>query len=188
MHSYYEQWKFRHPYPEDVQAAFEASTGQRLGWFFQGMMQNTDRYDADLRALAVYSDTVKVLVRTTATTPWAVPVSTVDKDGKILQTLWTKPFGNTDDEAELEAESQLNFRRTGVAALVVDAAYLTPQLNRRNDRLTLADHPSRREPLGLRPLLSVERWERAFVNFVPVAGAQHVRQIHAGGGVLQQPA
>lgn len=189
MNAYYTRWQFRHPYPEDMQAVFEESTGQKLGWFFQGMLTNTQQYDADLRAIATFPDVVKVLVRTSSPTLWAVPVSSVDKDGKVLETLWTPPFGNIDPdpETEEEAESQLNFKRAGVAALVVDAGYLTPELNRRNDRLTVADHPSRLEPVGLRPLASVERWDKSAINFVPVLGVNTSDKFMLGAAFYNSP-
>jgi len=187
MHLYFERWQFRHPYPEDMQAVFEESTGQKLGWFFQGMLTNTQHYDADLQTLASFNDVVKVLVRTDSPTPWAVPVSSVDANGRVLETLWTTPFGNTDPNAEEEATSQLNFKRENVAALVVDANYVTPQLNRRNDRLTVADHPSRRTPIRLRPLASVERWDKATISWLPVLGANTSDKFMLGAAFYNSP-
>ena len=172
MHLYYTRWQFKHPHPEDMQAVFEESTGQKLSWFFKDYLGTAQPYDADLSAVAVFNDVVKVLVRTDSAVPWAVPVSTVDAKGNILETLWTPPFGNTDPDADEEVTSQLDFRRENVAAVVVDAAYLTPQLNRRNDRLRLESGPlDRSEPLRLRPLFSVERWDKATINWMPVVGA-----------------
>ena len=172
MRLYYTRWQFRHPYPEDMQAVFEDSTGQKLGWFFRDFLTNARPYDADLSALASFSDVIKVLVRTDSPTAWAVPVSSVDAQGHVLETLWTPPFGNTDPTADDEASSQLNFRRENVAAVVVDAGYLAPQLNRRNDRLRVESGPlDRSEPLRLRPLFNVERWDKATVSWAPVFGA-----------------
>ena len=172
MHLYYTRWQFKHPYPEDMQAVFEESTGQKLGWFFRDMLGGTQVYDADISNLATFNDVVKVLVRTDSPVPWAIPVSTVDAKGNVLETLWTPPFGNTDPSTDEEATSQLDFRRENVAAVVVDAGYLTPQLNRRNDRLRLESGPlDRSEPLRLRPLFSVERWDKATINWLPVFGA-----------------
>ena len=187
MHLYYERWQFKHPYPEDMQAVFEESTGQKLGWFFQGMMTNTQHYDADLQTLASFDDVVKVLVRTDSPTPWAVPVSSVDASGRVLETLWTAPFGNTDPNADEEATSQLNFKRANVAALVVDANYVTPELNRRNDRLTVTDHPSRFTPIRLRPLASVERWDKATISWLPVLGANTSDKFMLGAAFYNSP-
>ncbi|RZL02435.1 MAG: M1 family peptidase, partial [Pedobacter sp.] len=37
MQAYYNQWKFKHPYPEDLKAALEKSIGQDLTAFFEGL-------------------------------------------------------------------------------------------------------------------------------------------------------
>jgi aminopeptidase N len=34
MQAYYEQWKFRHPYPEDLKAVFEKETGKDMSPYF----------------------------------------------------------------------------------------------------------------------------------------------------------
>ena len=188
MRLYYTRWQFRHPYPEDMQAVFEESTSQKLGWFFKDMLTTTQQYDADLSALAVFDDVVKVLVRTDSDLPWAVPVSSVDAQGKVLETLWTPPFGNTEPDPEEEATSQLNFKRANVAHIVVDASYLTPQLNRRNDRLRLESGPlDRSEPLVLRPLASLERWDRATVNWMPVIGVNTSDKLMLGAAFYNSP-
>ncbi|HEX8505639.1 MAG TPA: M1 family metallopeptidase [Hymenobacter sp.] len=168
MRAYYAKWQFKHPYPEDLEAVFEESTGQKLDWFFREMLTNTREYNADIFATQQLGDLVKVLVRTDSPVLWAVPVSTVDAQGRVLQTLWTAPFGDPEDDAE----QQLDFRRENVAAVVVDAGYVTPQLNRRDDRLKLSDGNFRRwEPLRLQPLAGVERWDRSAIYWAPVLGA-----------------
>ena len=169
MHAYYEQWQFRHPYPEDMQAVFERVSGQKLGWFFQQMLTTQNHYEAAVSDLQVKGGTLKVLVRNDSPAPFAVPVSTLDARGQVLETKWTPAFGGTDDDTK--DESQLNFRAEGVTAVVVDAGYLTPQLNRRDDRMKLTGSFRTWEPLQLRPLASVERWDRQFINWAPVVGA-----------------
>jgi Peptidase family M1 domain len=34
MHAYFNKWKFKHPQPEDMKAAFEEATGSKLDKFF----------------------------------------------------------------------------------------------------------------------------------------------------------
>ncbi|TGE22198.1 hypothetical protein E5K00_18295 [Hymenobacter aquaticus] len=183
MHAYYNQWQFRHPYPEDMQAVFEASTGQQLDWFFKDMLQNTYRYDAALSDMQLTDTQVKVLVRNDSPAPFAVPVSTVDAQGKVLETQWTSLIG-TDDEQD---EAQLNFRREGVAAVVVDAEYLTPQLNRRDDRMRVTGSLRRFEPISLKPLASIERWDRSTLNWFPVVGANTSDKFMLGAAVYNNP-
>ncbi|TGE19315.1 M1 family metallopeptidase [Hymenobacter elongatus] len=183
MRTYYDTWQFRHPYPEDMQAVFEMSTGQPLDWFFKDMLLNTYRYDAALSDIQLTDTEVKVLVRNDSPAPFAVPVSTVDAQGKVLETQWTTLIG-TEDEQD---EAQLNFRREGVTAVVVDAEYLTPQLNRRDDRMKLTGSFRRLEPLRIKPLISIERWDRSTINWVPVIGANTSDKFMLGAAFYNSP-
>jgi len=183
MHAYYERWQFRHPYPEDMQAVFEESTSQKLDWFFKDMLQSTAHYDAAVSDMQVTGSEVKVLIRNDSPAPFAVPVSTVDAQGRILETQWT-PLIQTEDG---EDEVQLNFRRAGAAAVVVDAAYLTPELNRRDDRMKIDGSFRRLEKLQIRPLASVERWDRSTLNWTPVLGANTSDKFMLGAAFYNSP-
>ncbi|GAB3834776.1 M1 family metallopeptidase [Hymenobacter jeollabukensis] len=192
MRLYYDRWKFRHPGPTDFQAAFEEATGQKLDWFFQPMMSTTARYNATVADIMSTDQQVKVLVRNESNSPWAVPVSTVDAAGKVLETLWTPVFGGREAEEKSDTEdtdvAQLNFRRTpDVAAVVVDAEYLTPQLNRRDDRRRLSGAFPTLEPIRLRPLLSMERWDHASFNWLPVIGANTYDKFMLGAAFYNNP-
>ena len=192
MHLYYDRWKFRHPMPADMQAAFEEAAGQKLDWFFQQMMGTTTRYNAAPGDVLVDNQQVKVLVRNETTAPWAVPVSTVDANGKILATQWTPVFGGREGEDKSETEdtdvTQLNFRRTPEAvAVVVDPLYLTPQLNRRDDRRRLDGAFPTLEKVRLRPLLSMERWDHASLNVAPALGANTYDKFMLGAAFYNNP-
>lgn len=192
MRLYYDRWKFRHPMPADMQAAFEEAAGQKLGWFFQQMMGTTTRYNATVSDLLVDNQQLKVLVRNESTAPWAVPVSTIDASGKVLETQWTPVFGGREAEDRSETEdtdvTQLNFRRTPeVAAVVVDAQYLTPQLNRRDDRRRLSGALPTLEAIRPRLLLSPERWDHASFNLLPVLGANTYDKFMLGAAFYNNP-
>ncbi|QDA60966.1 M1 family metallopeptidase [Hymenobacter jejuensis] len=183
MHAYYEQWQFRHPYPEDMQAVFEQSTGQQLDWFFKDMLATTNRYNAAVSDLLVTNSQVKVLIRNDSPAPFAVPVATLDAQGKVLETQWTPLLGRS----ETDEETQLDFRREGVAAVVIDPMYLTPQLNRSDDRRALTGTFRGARPLRLKPLSSVERWDRATINWVPVLGANTSDKFMLGAAFYNSP-
>ncbi|QIL75758.1 M1 family metallopeptidase [Hymenobacter sp. HDW8] len=183
MRTYYQRWQFKHPAPADMQAVFEESTGQQLDWFFENMLQNTTRYNAAVGDIQVTNDQVKVLVRNDSPAPFAVPVSTLNAQGEVLETQWTPVFGN----GEEDEETQLDFRREGVASVVIDPTYVTPQLNRRDDKLNLSGSLPRFEPLRLRPLVSVERWDRAAINWAPVLGANTSDKFMLGAAFYSSP-
>ena len=45
MHVYFDQWKFKHPDPEDLRRLFEKETGKDLSWFFDDLIQTTNHVD-----------------------------------------------------------------------------------------------------------------------------------------------
>lgn len=45
MRAYYEQWKFKHPRPQDVKAVFEQSIGADLDWLFDGFLMSDEVVD-----------------------------------------------------------------------------------------------------------------------------------------------
>jgi hypothetical protein len=48
MHDYYRKWNNRHPYPQDLRAAFESGTLKDLSWFFDDFLGTTKRLDYKL--------------------------------------------------------------------------------------------------------------------------------------------
>ncbi len=42
---YYRTWRFRHPYPEDLERSFEQVSGRRLDWFFNEWLNTTWQCD-----------------------------------------------------------------------------------------------------------------------------------------------
>ncbi|MBN4080993.1 M1 family metallopeptidase [Caldithrix abyssi] len=49
MQDYYETWKFRHPYPEDLSAIFEKHTDKDLSWYFHGVFETIDFVDFSIQ-------------------------------------------------------------------------------------------------------------------------------------------
>jgi len=45
MQDYFEQWKFKHPYPDDLQKIFESHLDEDLSWFFDDLLKTTKKLD-----------------------------------------------------------------------------------------------------------------------------------------------
>lgn len=45
MTTYYQEWKFKHPLPQDMQASFERTSGKDLGWFFEEVLNTGHAVD-----------------------------------------------------------------------------------------------------------------------------------------------
>jgi Aminopeptidase N len=51
MQTYYERWKFKHPYPEDMQKVFEEVSGKPLNWFFKDLIETRAITDYTIRSV-----------------------------------------------------------------------------------------------------------------------------------------
>jgi hypothetical protein len=49
MMAYYETWKFKHPLPDDMKKSFEATSGKKLSWFFDSVLQNDGKLDYKIK-------------------------------------------------------------------------------------------------------------------------------------------
>ncbi len=49
MKAYFEAYKFKHPYPEDVKRVFEETTGKDLGWFFDHLLKDRRKIDFKIK-------------------------------------------------------------------------------------------------------------------------------------------
>lgn len=63
MHHYYDKWKFKHPAPEDLRAAFEESTGKDLSWFFEDVVGSTKKVDYKIVSSKIEGDKVQVTIQ-----------------------------------------------------------------------------------------------------------------------------
>lgn len=45
LHAYFEEWRFKHPRPEDMRKVFERESGQKLAWVFEGMIGSDRKLD-----------------------------------------------------------------------------------------------------------------------------------------------
>ena len=73
MQNYYEQWKFRHPLPEDMQISFEATSGKNLSWFFEDAMNNNREIEIRSTGPVIlpHGENIPKLKRKLAVTPLA---------------------------------------------------------------------------------------------------------------------
>ncbi|MDB4107364.1 M1 family metallopeptidase [Bacteroidia bacterium] len=45
MTTYYDEWKFKHPLPDNMKKSWEATSGKSLSWFFDEMLQSDTKLD-----------------------------------------------------------------------------------------------------------------------------------------------
>ncbi len=59
MHAYFDEWKFRHPRPEDVRRVFERESGKDLSWMFDELIGTDRKLDISAKQLTGSNLTLK---------------------------------------------------------------------------------------------------------------------------------
>jgi hypothetical protein len=161
MHIYYNTWKFRHPYPEDMKAVFEKTTGENMSWFFDELINASKDPEFKLMFAKKKNQELQVKVKNTSAVPGPVFVSTYDKKGNLLETQRTAPF--------IES-AYLYFDNKEVRKVVVDPLYMIPEKNRNNNTIQFNTPLKKVEPLRLQLLGSATRPDKTNLFFMPTIG------------------
>lgn len=162
MAEYYNQWKFKHPEPRDLQNTFEKCSGKNLNWLFKDIIQTSYRVDFAARRVKRKGDqfSVKVANRGDAEGPFGVRV---ERNGTVVHNQWYDPI------------KPLSSRTVTVPAqrgdvVRVNAENGLPEFNRHNDYTRTAGIFRRVEPLKLGFLTNLDKPGETRVNWLPIMG------------------
>lgn len=123
MRYYYSQWEFKHPQPEDLRACMEKSTGKDLSWFFEDIIQTTERIDYKIASVKKVEKGFKVTVKNVGHIDCPVRVDAF-RYGKLAESKWVEPGG----------DGSVYFEGTTLDEFVIDDAKNMPDVNRNNNR------------------------------------------------------
>lgn len=93
MQAYYEEWKFKHPYPEDFKKHVKSFTGQDLDWLFEGLISTTKRVDYAIKKVSSKKGEYYVKVKNKGQI--ASPVSITGYSSDTSMTFWYDGFNGT---------------------------------------------------------------------------------------------
>lgn len=91
IQKYYNQFKFGHPGPQDLQDVFETASNQNLNWFFQDYLTTNQASDFTIKD----QNTDQVIIQNSGAclSPYCLDIKT--KEGAIKQ-MWRSPKGSLD--------------------------------------------------------------------------------------------
>jgi len=179
MHAYFEEWKFRHPQPEDVRRVFERESGKDLGWMFDGLIGTNGKLDFSARQLNGSNITVKS--RGIRYSP-PIPV-TAWSGNDSLGTVWIRPDTIRFDESSsgssrivIDAHPSSDvWQRTetlpwlNADRIRIDAGARTLDIDRRNNEVRSHGLFRRWAKPELKWFAGIEKDDRSSVYWTPVA-------------------
>lgn len=87
MKRYFDEWHFRHPYPEDFQKIIQSESGKKLDWFFDDLMTNTTKLDFKIKRKVKTNNGTDVFATSCTSFKGPIPVSAMREDS-VLKTQW----------------------------------------------------------------------------------------------------
>jgi hypothetical protein len=124
MSTYYEEWKFKHPQPEDLRATLERVSGKKLDWFFEDLIQTTNHIDYKIKSVKVDEKSNETVVTVKNVGQVQGPINiTALKDTTVITSQWIDPT----------KKGTFRLKGTDFTNLHIDYARNIPEINRSNN-------------------------------------------------------
>lgn len=93
MNEYYNQWKFKHPNPNDIKAVFETVSKENLDWFFEDYIKTTKKTDYFLKKVSKIND-LEYLIKLKNVTGYKspIPIQMINDSNEIISEKWINGF------------------------------------------------------------------------------------------------
>jgi hypothetical protein len=93
MNEYFNQWKFKHPSPDDIKIVFETVCGENLDWFFEDYIKTTKKTDYSLKKISKINDQ-EYLIKLKNVTGYKspIPIQMINDSNEIISEKWIKGF------------------------------------------------------------------------------------------------
>ncbi len=157
MQDFFKKWQYKHPYPEDIRAAFEKGSGKDLSWLFDDLLSTTKKLDYKITGLRNNQLTVKNKGMINA----PFPVTAI-KDGDEVFTKWYEGFSNK-KTLQLPDNNNYDYIR-------IDPDYNMPEMYTQNNYIRKKGLFRKVEPIQLQLAGIIEETEKSNLNVFPAMG------------------
>ena len=148
LNCYYDEWKFRHPGPNDFIRIAEKVSGAELDWYLQDWTQTTNTIDYAIQTVEDTGNQTEVTLQRLGVMPMPVEVTVTYKDGSeeliyipLQMMRWEKPAENgsnrtvKDDWAWAMPSYTFNIdkSKSDISKIEIDDSQLMADVNRENN-------------------------------------------------------
>ncbi|NNK90228.1 MAG: M1 family metallopeptidase, partial [Saprospiraceae bacterium] len=126
--SYYNKWKFKHPDPGSIQSVFESVSDKELHWFFEDLLNTTQRFDYVLSPVKKLEQSIKLEVRQKGDLNIPYHISIYDRKDSLIVNHWMKGM----DLGE-SVDLQLDIHPDVIDRISINGAVPFLDINRKNN-------------------------------------------------------
>jgi hypothetical protein len=161
MQQYFDEWKFKHPSPNDFRKIVEEETGKDLSWFFNDLINSTKKLDYKI----IFSHrqengTWRIGIKNTGEIKAPVFIQAI-KNNKLAAMVIYDGF---------EGKQVLDFPSVDADYFKIDYMEDMPEINRNNNTIRTSGIFKKVEPLKLQFLTSLDNPNKTQLFYTPLAG------------------
>jgi hypothetical protein len=153
IREYYQNWKFRHPHPNDLRSVFENVTGKDLNWFFDDLMGTTKRLDYKM----VRVENQKLLVKNNGELVSPLVIAGITGDSIFFEK-WVDGF---------EGQKWIELPEGDYSEIIIDPGHVMPEIFRKNNNIRKTGAFPRADPVQTQLLFTVEDPEKHTLMYIP---------------------
>jgi hypothetical protein len=170
MSAYYQQWKFKHPQPSDLQKTLENYTGKDLSWLFKDLIQTTKHIDYKVKKVQIAKTGSIVKLSNPGQVNGPIEVNVYGEKG-LLETKWAEP-----GERSLQMKTNYN----DIKKVEIDRANDIPELNRQNNLWVKDQLFHKLEPIKFEFLFGDHQKDQTAIFWTPMLGGNAYDGLMAG--------
>lgn len=170
MSAYYQQWKFKHPQPADLQKTLETQTGKDLSWLFKDLIQTTKHLDYKVKDVQIAKTGSVVKLGNPGQVNGPIEVNVYGKNEQI-ETVWAEP-------GQKSVAVQTPF--ADITKVEIDRANDIPELNRQNNLWVKDQLFHKVEPLRMEFLFGDHEKDKSTIFWTPMLGGNAYDGLMAG--------
>jgi len=170
MSAYYQQWKFKHPQPADLQKTLETQTGKDLNWLFKDLIQTTKHIDYKVKTVQIAKTGTVVKLANKGQVNGPIEVNIYGQDQKV-ETVWAEP-------GQKSVLVQTPF--ASISKVEIDRFNDIPELNRQNNLWVKDQVFHKLEPIKFEFLFGDHQKDQTAVFWTPMLGGNAYDGLMAG--------
>lgn len=167
LQNYYQEYKFKHPYPIDVKSSFEKTSGKDLSWFFTDLFSSSAAQDLKFKHVKKISDgfEFEVIDKKGIRAPFSISSY---KNHQLLSTTWFEKD---------QLQQRLKFTCNDCDEIIIDAQQSTLDVLRKNNSSERNYH------LKFSMLPKIHAFDRPSLFATPVVAWNHYNKFMVGASI-----
>jgi len=171
MRFYFEQWKFKHPTPEDLIKTLQYHLNADLHWFVEELIVTNKKIDYKMVGHKKLDDNSHaILVKNNSNVLGPVSVSGI-KDGKLVGTVWYNGF---------VGKRVFEFPPSDVDEFKIDYDGFMPDIKRKNNNIRTHGLLRKTDPVKFAFIGKLDNPNYTQINYLPIFGYNHYNQFMLG--------